>query len=139
MEQQDARAYFMMSGGVVPATLWGRARGASDSSSGGAAAVRIGNAGEAAVRSMYDIGPKATRVIGTRTRIFDGLSLTAVSEVKNVGYQPYTQQLKDILSYAQQNKLRFDLYVRSGSNPTILSGPLEEAIRNGDITLKFIP
>lgn len=106
---------------------------------GGAAAVRMGQAGEAAVRGAYDIGPKATRVIGGRTRIFDGLSDEAVSEVKNVGYQAYTQQLKDSLAYAQQNGLRFDLFVRGGATPTRLSGPLETAIRNGDITLRYIP
>jgi len=40
---------------------------------------------------------------------------------------------------AQQNGLRFDLYVRGGTYPTRLSGPLETAIRNGDITLRYIP
>lgn len=39
-------------------------RGVEAAAKGGAAAVRMGQAGEAAVRSMYDIGPKATRVIG---------------------------------------------------------------------------
>lgn len=53
----------------------------------GAAIVRMGQAGEDAVRSVFDIGPKVEKVIGGRTRIFDGLNSEAVSEVKNVGYQ----------------------------------------------------
>lgn len=71
--------------------------GASDTVScfaaeaGGAASVRLGQAGEAAVRGAYDIGPKATAQIGGRTRIFDGLNAEAVSEVKNVASQAYTQ------------------------------------------------
>ncbi len=32
-----------------------------------------------------------------------------------------------------------NLYVRGGANPTTLSGPLEAAIRNGDIGLRYIP
>ena len=106
---------------------------------GGVGPVRVGQAGEAAVRSAYDIGPKATVEIGGRTRILDGLNAEAVSEVKNVAYQAYTQQLRDSLAYAQQNVLRFDLYVRGGANPTTLSGPLEAAVRRGDITLRVIP
>ncbi|WP_207792989.1 putative toxin [Nocardioides acrostichi] len=62
---------------------------------GGANAVRIGQAGESAVRSAFDIGPKATRVINGRTRIFDGLNDVAVSEVKNVQRLSYTRQLRD--------------------------------------------
>ncbi|GAB3595616.1 RHS repeat-associated core domain-containing protein [Microbacterium tumbae] len=111
----------------------------SQAANGGAASVRLGQAGENAVRGAFDIGPKATAQIGGRTRIFDGLNDVAVSEVKNVKYQAYTQQLKDSLAYAQQNGLRFDLYVRGGANPTTLSGPLEAAIRNGDIGLRYIP
>lgn len=92
------------------------------------------------MRSAFDIGPKATRVIGGRTRIFDGLTDSAVSEVKNVGYQAYTQQLKDSLSYAQANGLEFNLYVRGGVNPTTLSGPLQDAIASTPgFNLRFIP
>lgn len=85
-------------------------------------------------------GPKATAVINGRTRIFDGLNDTAVSKVKNVGYQAYTQQLKDILAYAQQNVLQFNLYVRGGANATTLSGPLRDAIATTPgFNLEFIP
>lgn len=87
--------------------------------------VRLGGqAGEAAVRSAFDIGPKATRVINGRTRIFDGLNSSAVSEVKNVKNLSYTRQLRDYADYASQNGLRLDLYVRGGTN---ISGPLARA------------
>ncbi len=85
---------------------------AANTATGGAAAVRVGQAGEAAVRSAFDIGPKATVQVGTRTRILDGLSDEAVSEVKNVASQSFTLQLKDSLAYAQSTGRRFDLYVR---------------------------
>lgn len=106
---------------------------------GGAGPVRVGQAGEAAVRGAYDIGPKATRVVNGRARIFDGLTDDAVSEVKNVKSLSYTQQLKDSQAFAQQSGRRFDLYVRGGPNATSLSGPLAAAIRNGDIGLRYIP
>lgn len=67
-----------------------------------------------------------------------GLNDVAVSEVKNVKYPAHTQQLKDCLLCAQQNDLRFDLYVRGDANLTTLSGRLEAAIRNGDIGLRYI-
>jgi hypothetical protein len=103
---------------------------------GGAASVRLGQAGESAVRSAYDIGPKASADIAGRTRIFDGLTDTTVSEVKNVARQSFTLQLRDSLSYAQSTGRTFDLYVRQD---TYLTGPLREAIGRGDINLRFIP
>lgn len=112
---------------------------ASVAANGGASAVRVGQAGEAAVRSAHDIGPKATKVINGRTRIFDGLTDDAVSEVKNVKYQAFTRQLRDNVAYAQSTGRRFDLYVRGGSSPTSLSGPLQDAIRSGQINLRSIP
>lgn len=60
--------------------------------------------------------------------------------MKNVAYQAYTQQLKDSLAYAQQEGLRFDLYVRGGANPTILSKPLRDAIAGTpNFNLEYIP
>lgn len=114
-------------------------RGVEEAAEGGANAVRLGQAGEDAVRGAYDIGPKFTTEINGRIRIFDGLSDEAVSEVKNVGYQAYTQQLKDSLAYAEQNGLYFDLYVRSGGG-TRLSGPLADAIASNPLfRLRYIP
>ena len=103
---------------------------------GGAASVRLGQAGENAVRGAYDIGPKASADIAGRTRIFDGLTDSAVSEVKNVARQSLTLQLRDSLSYAQSTGRTFNLYVRQD---TYLTGPLRDAIARGDIGLRFIP
>lgn len=114
-------------------------RGAGGAARGGAASVRLGQAGEAAVTHAYDIGPKATRVINGRTRVFDGLTDEAVSEVKNVRHLAFTQQLRDTLQYAQRTGRRFDLYVRGGTNATTLSGPLAKAVNEGLINLRWIP
>lgn len=112
------------------------ARIATEAGPGGIEPVLQGQAGEAAVRGSYDIGDKATAVIDGRTRIFDGLNSDAVSEVKNVASQSYTQQLRDSVSYAQANGLRFDLYVRPD---TYLTGTLRQAVSDGLINLRFIP
>jgi Restriction endonuclease fold toxin 7 len=58
------------------------------------------------------------------------------TELKNVESLSYTQQLRDFSSYAQSNGLRFDLWLRQGAE---LSGPLQQAIRNGAIILRIIP
>lgn len=91
----------------------------------GAAQVRAGQAAEAAVKEAYNIGEKETVQVGGRTRILDGFNRDAVSEVKNVKYQAFTQQLKDSLEYAKLTGRRFDLYTRSD---TKLSKDLEDAI-----------
>jgi RHS repeat-associated protein/fimbrial isopeptide formation D2 family protein len=105
---------------------------------GGAASVRLGQAGEAAVRGAYDIGPKVTAEIGGRTRIFDGLNGEAVSEVKNVARQSLTQQVRDDITYAREKGLRFDLYVRPG---TEVSGPLSVADLDplNPLNIRYIP
>jgi hypothetical protein len=59
--------------------------------------------------------------------------------VKNVGYQHLSTQIQDYMAYAQQNGLKFNLYVRQGAD-TVLSGPLQEAVDSGDINLfRVIP
>ena len=60
---------------------------------GGAASVRLGQAGETGVRGTYNIGDKATAVINGNTRIFEGLNAEAVSEVKNVASQAFSSGL----------------------------------------------
>jgi hypothetical protein len=102
---------------------------------GGLDAVRAGEAGEAAVRAMVDIGPKESFEIAGRTRIPDGMTKSVLSEVKNVRALSYTQQLRDYAAFAKATGRRFDLYVRSD---TRLTGPLSQAVKSGDITLKFI-
>jgi hypothetical protein len=66
-------------------------------------------------------------VINGRTRIFDGLTDDAVSEVKNVKSLSYTRQLRNYAGYAGANGLRLDVYVRGG---TRVSGPLARADLN---------
>lgn len=93
---------------------------------------------------MYDIGPKATVSINGRTRILDGLTDRAVTEVKNVQSLSLTQQIRDNIDYAAQTGRRLDIYVRPSSHPsgqTHLSGPLLDAIEqsSGAIQLRFIP
>ena len=56
-------------------------------------------------------------------------------EIKNVKYQGYTNQLKDFNQWAKQNGYQFILQVRPN---TVLSGPLQSAIKSGDIILKYI-
>ncbi|MEZ5897870.1 MAG: RHS repeat-associated core domain-containing protein [Hyphomicrobiaceae bacterium] len=52
---------------------------------GGAAAVRLGQAGEAAVRGAYNIGPATRVLVNGVERIPVGLTGRVLSEVKNVG------------------------------------------------------
>ncbi len=101
-----------------------RGLAAGGAARGGAGVVRVGQAGEAAVRSVADIGEKALIRVGGRGRILDGLTSTVLSEVKNVSSLSYTQQLRDFATYASQRGLRFDLWVRP---TTQTSGPLLDA------------
>ena len=78
-----------------------------------ALARQLGRAGEEAVGIT---GPKTgIRIPGSdRLRFPDALNLETktLTEVKNVGSLSYIQQLRDYAAYAQQNKLRFELWVR---------------------------
>lgn len=92
---------------------------------GGREPVLKGQEGENAVREQYDIGERGQfDFINGRKRIFDGLNTDAVSEVKNVGRQWFSRQLRDYADYAKANGLRLDIYVRQG---TRLSGSLKRA------------
>lgn len=125
--------------GLPSAGKIGRSSSAAEAGTrGGAAPVRLGQAGEDAVRGAYDIGPKTAADINGRSRIFDGLNDEAVSEVKNVGRQSLTRQLRDDIDYAQANGLRFDLYVRPDTN---LSGPLFRADLDpfNPLNIRYIP
>lgn len=98
-------------------------------------AAQLGRAGEEAVGI---VGPKTRiQIPGTdRIRIPDQLTSTTLTEVKNVGSQSYTQQLRDFSTYAQQTGRAFELYVRPG---TQLSGPIQQAVARGEVVIKFIP
>lgn len=61
------------------------ASAAGGAARGGAGVVRVGQAGEAAVRSVADIGPKVAIEVAGRTRIPDGLTSTVLTEVKKRG------------------------------------------------------
>ena len=70
-------------------------------------------------------------------RIPDGLNhvTKTLSEVKNVNYQSFTNQLKDSLFHAQSTGYKFELITRPS---TAISGPLQGAINSGSITHKFL-
>ena len=59
-----------------------------------------------------------------------------IGEVKNVGRLSYTNQLRDFAAYAQQQRYTFELWVRP---TTPLSGPLQLAVGEGQIILRFLP
>jgi RHS repeat-associated protein len=100
---------------------------------GTALARQLGIEGEEAVGLT---GEKTAIEVAGRTRIPDALTDTTLTEVKNVARQSFTQQLRDFSAYAQETGRTFELYVRPS---TQLSGPLQEAVSNGKIILRFIP
>jgi hypothetical protein len=104
----------------------------------GSTAAELGQAGENAVREVYDIGDKELININGRDRIPDGINAAeeTLSEVKNVANQSFTQQLRDYLAYAQQNNMDFNLFLRAD---TEVSGPLQDAINDGLINRIDIP
>ncbi|MFT3943641.1 MAG: polymorphic toxin-type HINT domain-containing protein [Ancrocorticia sp.] len=103
---------------------------------GGVGPVNAGKNGEKRVREAYDIGGKQKISINNRNRIPDGITPETLSEVKNVKSQSLSRQLRDDIQYAKDNNLSVDLYTRSN---TYITGPLQTAISNGDVTRKFIP
>jgi RHS repeat-associated protein len=111
-------------------------RGVEVVGKGGSAAVRTGQAGEAAVRRAFDIGSKARININGRWRVPDGMTTTTLSEVKNVRSLGFTRQLRDYADYATSKGLDFDLYVRPD---TQLSQPLVDAVQQGVLNLRYIP
>ena len=126
-------------------TQWGSASHSYESASiyslaaentGTALARQLGQAGEDAV-GIDQAAKVSIEIPGSgQIRIPDALTDTTLTEVKNVGSLSYTQQLRDFSTYSQANGLNFELYVRP---TTQLSGPLQQAITNGQITLKLIP
>ena len=96
----------------------------------------LGNAGEAAVRAAFDIGPTTRISINGVFRFPDGLTETVLSEVKNTAKLSFTSQLRDYAAFALDNGMRFDLYMRESVK---MSGPLREAIESGLINALRIP
>lgn len=103
---------------------------------GGLLVVKIGRAGEDAVRGTYNIGSRGYFWTGWRLRFPDGMTSSTLSEVKNVKTLSYTSQLRDYSQFAKSSGRRFDLYVR---RDTVLSRPLLNAINEGDVALRYIP
>jgi hypothetical protein len=63
-------------------------------------------------------------------------SVNRDSEVKNVARLSFTQQLRDYSQYAQESKLKFNLYTRPD---TVLTGPLQQEVDEGFINQLYIP
>ena len=103
---------------------------------GGLAGARaLGAAGEAA-SGLIKITQRIPSATGTAAfRVPDGLSATTLSEVKNVSRLSLTNQLRDFSAFASENRLGFDLYVRSN---TQLTGPLKQFIRNNNIDVRIL-
>ncbi|MEQ1967456.1 putative toxin [Xenorhabdus nematophila] len=102
-------------------------------------ASKAGREGEAAVKSVYNIGDKRKISVGEdRYRIPDGIHTIdkTLNEVKNVKRQGLTRQLKDYSAYAQEKNLDFNLFIRPD---TKVSKPLQEQIDKGLIKRKDIP
>jgi hypothetical protein len=108
------------------------ARAAGDS-------VRKGQAGEAAVRLVADIGRKLPfDGASGKNRIADGFnrSTNTIAEVKNVSYQALTSQIRDYVAYAKANNVTFELWLKEGAK---VSKQLQELIDNGIVIPKVIP
>jgi len=80
------------------------------------------------VRASINIGEKIPIRFKGITIIPDGLTETALSEVKNVASLSYTSQLRIYAQFAAENGLILDVYVRPGAH---LSAPLLEAQPGG--------
>jgi RHS repeat-associated protein len=144
----------MLSGATVEATAGAGAATAAATTAlnatGGDPTDEINIAKQAAQRfspafaqSLGQTGETLSGVIKNTTRI-ESLTRTAnyripdqlipeqniLSEVKNVGYQAYTNQIKDFLLYSHQEGLKFELIVRQN---TIFSKPLQTIIDGGEI------
>ena len=104
--------------------------------SGIKSAVKVGEAGENAVRAAFSIGEKVGVKMEGITRYPDGITKTVLSEVKNAAHLDFSSQLRAYAGHAQRNGLQFHLYVRS---TTTFSAPLRAAIDSGEVVLRYIP
>jgi plasmid maintenance system antidote protein VapI len=128
-----------------------KAGAVADTTSAPAAATSsaaAGNKGTALARQLGQAGEDAAQIVKNTERI-PSLTDTAayripdvldhsaqmIGEVKNVGKLSLTSQLKDFSLYAQQRGYQFQLFV---SPTTVLSGPLQGEVANGNIILNFL-
>ncbi|MGP0059300.1 MAG: putative toxin, partial [Beijerinckiaceae bacterium] len=147
----DPGAYYSVRSGVVGFDLSSTAAGeafsalrlygvADELASGTTLAQQLGQAGEEAAGIIANT-QRIPSLTGTAAyRIPDVLNESSqiIGEVKNVGYLSYTSQLRDFILFAQQNGFQFQLTVRP-SPSTTLSGPLQNEIASGNITLRNLP
>ncbi|MCP4138526.1 MAG: hypothetical protein GY754_46640, partial [bacterium] len=98
---------------------------------------KLGKAGEEAA-GIYKNTKRIMKgtATGVNYRIPDGLTKKVVQEVKNVSRLSNTRQLRDYARFAKDTGRRFELFIRP---TTKMSGPLLDAITNGDIFLRFLP
>jgi hypothetical protein len=101
-------------------------------------AAQLGRAGEAAAGIIKNSERIASATGSAAYRVPDVLNHSGriIGEVKNVGSLSYTNQLRDFAAYASKNGYSFQLWVRP---TTQLSGPLQQAVANGEIVLRFLP
>ena len=108
-------------------------------------------AGKIARNSAVELGKIGEKAAGIvkNTKHIDSLTGTAkyripdvlnefenvIGEVKNVRSLSYTNQLRDYVAYSQQQGYTFELMVRQN---TQLSGPLQQAVDSGLISLRRI-
>ncbi len=100
----------------------------------------LGRAGEEAAKIA-----KNTERIRSLTRtanyrvpdVLDRQIRKVIGDVKNVRYLRLTNQLKDFLAYADQERLTVELYVRQDAG-TKLSATLQDLAAQGKITIKRI-
>jgi RHS repeat-associated protein len=102
------------------------------------AAGQLGRAGEAAAGIVKNTERIASATGTAAYRVPDILNHSArvIGDVKNVGSLSYTSQLRDFAAYASRNGYTYELWVRP---TTQLSGPLQQAVANGEIVLRFLP
>jgi hypothetical protein len=98
--------------------------------SGMSQAVRLGREGEIAAGIT---GPKVGVTINGRLRFPDEMTPTLIKEVKNVGRQGWTRQLRDYADLARSEGKTFELWVREN---TILSRNVEAARLRGDVVIR---
>jgi hypothetical protein len=100
--------------------------------------VRAGQAGEAAAGITKNTRRIPSALDPGRSRVPDVFDpgTGILGEVKNVGYQSYSRQLRDYAAIAQREGLAFQLTLRP---TTKLSGPLQQEVRRGTIQLRYLP
>ena len=96
---------------------------------------RLGREGEAAAGIT---GPKVGVEINGRMRFPDEITPTTIREVKNVGRQGWTSQLKDYADLARSGGKTFELWVRAGPPGvgTTISRNLRAAELRGDVIIR---